>query len=85
VCVLGGVIEFHSFERRQYADRSGSNVTNKYKAAPIYQGVGAFNYQVEVGGKPFTCVTVRVPVMAAIQIMSAPNYWLLSSLANTSQ
>jgi hypothetical protein len=85
VCVLGGGIEFHSFERRQYADRSGGNATNKYKAAPIYQGVGASNHQVEVEGKPITYVTVRVPVMAAIQIMSAPNYWLLSSLATISQ
>ena len=47
--------------------------------------MGASNYEVEVGGKPVTYVIVRVPVMAAIQVMSAPNYWLLSSLAYTSQ
>jgi len=52
---------------------------------PFIKVWGASNYQVEVGGKPVTYVTVRVPVMAAIQIMSAPYYWLLSSLANTSQ
>ena len=66
-------------------DRSGGTATNKYKAASIYQGVGASNYQVEVGSKPVTYVTVRVPVMAAIQIMPAPDYWLPSPLANTSQ
>ena len=71
VCVFGEGIEFHSFERWQYADRSGGNITNKCKAAPNYQ--------------PVTHVTVRVPVMAAVQIMSAPDYWLPSSLANTSQ
>jgi len=66
-------------------DRCGSNATNKYEAAPSYKVWVAYNYKVEVGGKPVTYVTVKVPVMAAIQITSAPNYWLLRSLANTSQ
>jgi len=52
---------------------------------PIIKVWGPLITKLRWGGKPATYVTVRVPVMAAIQITSAPNYWLLSSLANTSQ